>query len=151
MEQGSLVARMAVTLVFSTTYHSLPLLHTMCLLQKLAVTTQFCHRSPSIYSRGKLFRKGQCVSRNISLTNMPLASSSSMVFCIAYQRVARGQRLFGISVTTLKYHLQCEKSLHLARLYIDWSTIGAFPLSHLRFRVSGKELATTSCHIVGVT
>jgi hypothetical protein len=40
---------------------------------------------------------------------------------------------------------------HLALLYMDESTIGALPPSHLRFRLSGKELATTSCHIVGVT
>ena len=61
--------------------------------------------------------------------------------------------------TELGASLCCSKGIcvaqghlhHLARLYMDWSTIGAFPLSHLRFKVSGKEFATTSCHIVGVT
>jgi hypothetical protein len=37
-----------------------------------------------------------------------------------------------------------------ARLYMDWSVMEALS-SHLRFNPSGIELATASCHIVGVT
>lgn len=37
-----------------------------------------------------------------------------------------------------------------ARLYIDWSPMEALS-SHRRLSPSGKELATASCHIEGVT
>lgn len=47
--------------------------------------------------------------------------------------------------------LSYGRNHHRARLYMDWSTMEGFPWSQRRFKPSGNELATTSCHIVGVT